>query len=848
MSHRLYLYNKAEIGSVVDACLPLMEWSNELPLLLQPLFDYQPQVAANCYNAPGSKEGLYAEAADGIEALRRFYDFIERHAAALLDDVEAFHQARERIFQLLDTRASHAWVHLDAWDLFNISDETHAEQAKALLAEIKQTNACIHEAIASDNPLLLDACLGAETRWSDSFRGLLNTASYDYGWAPLSSLQPGVDEEEPEIFCENELYGLRDATGKLLIAPRYQEFFDFSWDSGLACVLLNERYGYVDRHGREVITCQFEDAFDFTGDHALVTEGGKFGLIDLQGRLRVPCQFDGGEPLDYRGAHWCVQQGELWGVIDPRGQWMLPVQYRQFHAYEGYYTAVREDGTEHVFTSAFHDLGPIDLDDISSVSVGETEVYVIRRRVDRKSLYRTVDEQGQTLLPGEYQALKYLYEMQAWLVRDGRKYGLYRHDQQRWLLPCEYARIELQQYGCREDDGGHYCRVQQGRRWGLYRSGSQPGWSIEPRFEQLDHLDQRLFNACLNGRWGIIDCLGQWLRQPQDDARADHRFRQGDALAVIFHDGRAWALREGDDCQPLTAERALDIIERYSQFGLDDTQLACLRVSAGDLWQAQDAHQRGLIAYEEKDYQTARPLLQRAAELGNAEAINDLACLLQDADQDDIGAFACFQRASAAGSALAARNVASNYRYGRGTEVDLQQARAFYQLATERGHRPAHLELARLLIDLDDLDPALEHYLAAWRHGDKDKSASFLGWLYEQRDDFAQAQRYYLHAIRQNDGYAHWRLGRIHLYGQGHAVNFDKAGEHLRIACEQEQEGAYLDMAELLLGDEASQAQGLEWLHKALELGVDGARERAEELLDARPKSGLLQRLRERLR
>ena len=34
MSHRLYLYNKAEIGSSEDDCLPLMEWGYELPLLL----------------------------------------------------------------------------------------------------------------------------------------------------------------------------------------------------------------------------------------------------------------------------------------------------------------------------------------------------------------------------------------------------------------------------------------------------------------------------------------------------------------------------------------------------------------------------------------------------------------------------------------------------------------------------------------------------------------------------------------------------------------------------------------------------------------------------------------------
>ena len=83
MSHRLYLYNKAEIGSSEDDCLPLMEWGYELPLLLHPLFAQGACVGHNCYNDPHSEEGLYAEAPAGIEALRAFYAFIERHAGSL---------------------------------------------------------------------------------------------------------------------------------------------------------------------------------------------------------------------------------------------------------------------------------------------------------------------------------------------------------------------------------------------------------------------------------------------------------------------------------------------------------------------------------------------------------------------------------------------------------------------------------------------------------------------------------------------------------------------------------------------------------------------------------------------
>jgi uncharacterized protein len=844
MSHRMYLYNKAVVGSDDDASLLLMEWGYELPLLLQPLFSAAPFVGANCYNSPGSEEGLYAEAKAGIQALRDFYDFIERHADSLLDDVEAFRTARQKIFQLLDKRAGHAWFHLDAWDVFNMNDEDRRAQAEALLEEIARANACIREAIECDNPLLLDNCPGVDKPWAGTFRAVLNLDNYDYGWEPLGSLLPSQDEDEPQIFCENGRYGLRTADGKMLIEPHYQDFYDFDWHSGLACVQHEQRFGYVDRQGREVIACQFEEAFDFVGEHALIAEGGRYGLIDRRGRVTVPCQFDGGEALDYTGAYWSVQQNELWGVIDSNGRWMLAAQYQQIHAYEGYYSAKPTKGPQHLFTTRFHDLGAIGLDNINSVSLGESgEAYVIRRREGKQWLWRALDEQGQALLPGEYQALDYLHEMQAWRVRDNRQYGLYRHQAGRWLLPCAYARIELQQ-GCWGADGSHYCLVQENKRWGLYRGGAQAGWTLEPRFEHLTNLHDGYFNACQDGRWGILDSQGQWLREPLDQAPADRRFVQGDALALVFQGERTWLLQEDGSCQPLAAERALQVVDRYAQFGLSEVQQTCLQNSAGDLWQALDSHRRGLAALEAQDYEKARPLLLRAVELGNDDALNDLGCLLDKADQDYAGALVYFQRASDAGSALAARNLGDCYRQGRGCTHDPVQACHYLQLATERGHRPAHLELAQLLFEQEsDHDLALQHYQAAWRHGDKDESANYLGWLHEQREDYAQAQRYYQHAIGLGDSYAHWRMGRMHLYGLGRAVNPGKAREHLQNACELEREDAYLDMAELLLHDESSQEEALGWLQKAVESDVPGARELAEELLRQQKKPDLLSRL-----
>lgn len=845
MSHRMYLYNKATVGSVDDDCLPLMEWGYELPLLLQPLFSGAPFVGANCYNALGSKQGLYAEAEAGIQALRRFYAFIERHAETLLDNLEAFRAAQQKIFQLLDQRAIHAWFHLDAWDVFNMAEGPRRTQAEALLADIVHANSCIDEAIASDNPWLLDNCPGLDAPWAGSFRAVLNLENYDYGWEPISSLQPQTDDDI-EIFRQHGLFGLRDSSGNIITAPRYQVFNDFDWTSDLACVQRDERFGYVNRQGQEVIACQFAEAGDFVNTHAVIREGQRFGLIDQQGRITLPCQFDAAEALDTSGARWCVLEGNAWGVIDHSGHWLLPAQYQQINAYEGYFSAQPQQGPEHLFTNCFHDLGAIGLGNIDSITLADDagEAYVIRRRIEKKSLYRVVDQYGQALLPGEYQSVEYLYELQAWRVREKSRYGLYQHLQKHWLLPCAYAQFHPLDYASRDSDGSLYYLVKRAQCWGLYRGGTQPGWAIEPYYQHLNHLHKAHYICCLDGLWGIVDNRGQFLRAPQDQAPATQRGCRNGEQALMFYDNQTWVLIADGSAQPLPAARALQILEQYAQDNLDPAQQQALQGSAGAHWHALQAYQQGRKAYEIEDYASARTLLSQACAQGNIDAYNSLGCLHQEIDQNHSAALACYVQASNAGLGIATRNVGNCHAKGLGTPCNPALARHYLLLAIEQGYRAAHLDVAAVLIHVEppvgDLELALEHYLAAWRHGDKNQSAGNLGWLYEERKEHAQALRYYSHAANTGNAYGQWRLGCCYRDGLGVPSNREKASEYLLKACSQQFSNAYLDLAELLLVDTDNHIEGLSWLQKAVEADVAGARERAKQLIKQQKKPGLL--------
>src|SRR5690606_38379430 len=135
-----------------------------------------------------------------------------------------------------------------------------------------------------------------------------------------------------------------------------------------------------------------------------------------------------------------------------------------------------------------------------------------------------------------------------------------------------------------------------------------------------------------------------------------------------------------------------------------------------------------------------------------------------------------------------ARNAGSCHAEGLGTAVDPGRARYYFEQAVQGGHHPAHLELAELLMreapPVGDHALALEHFQAAWRQGAKDASAVYLGWLYEQREDYAQAFRHYRHAAGLDDSYAHWRLGDLYHQGLGCKAEAQLALEHWQQAAE----------------------------------------------------------------
>lgn len=86
-------------------------------------------------------------------------------------------------------------------------------------------------------------------------------------------------------------WGFRNMAGDTVVAPLWDEAFDFS--DGVAAVRLADKYHYIDCSGKTVINgSEWECVKSFSEGYAAVKKDGHWGYIDHGGKMAVPAVYD----------------------------------------------------------------------------------------------------------------------------------------------------------------------------------------------------------------------------------------------------------------------------------------------------------------------------------------------------------------------------------------------------------------------------------------------------------------------------------------------------------------------------------------------------------------------------
>jgi hypothetical protein len=95
--------------------------------------------------------------------------------------------------------------------------------------------------------------------------------------------------------------GYIDTLNHIVIEPQFDEMKNLDgFSHGLAAVKLNGKYGFINKKGEFVLKPEYDYADNFRTNHlATIKSGNKFGAIDLNGEVVVPCKFVAEEAMIY---------------------------------------------------------------------------------------------------------------------------------------------------------------------------------------------------------------------------------------------------------------------------------------------------------------------------------------------------------------------------------------------------------------------------------------------------------------------------------------------------------------------------------------------------------------------
>lgn len=203
--------------------------------------------------------------------------------------------------------------------------------------------------------------------------------------------------------------------------------------------------------------------------------------------------------------------------------------------------------------------------------------------------------------------------------------------------------------------------------------------------------------------------------------------------------------------------------------------LPLLLVIQLSLISAEPSYDRGLQAYNEKDYVAAAKEWNAAAQRGSAPAQNALGFLFQrglGVAKKEETAVSWFRAAASTGYGPAEYNLGLAYRQGSGVPKSPADAAKWLKLAASHGVAEAELSLGNIAYSSDPPDErsALRYWRLAAEHGNGVAAAN-AGFLYAEGrgvpQDLAEAAKWYAMGAKRGNSQAQHALGLLYRDGKG---------------------------------------------------------------------------------
>jgi hypothetical protein len=280
----------------------------------------------------------------------------------------------------------------------------------------------------------------------------------------------------------NEKFGCIDKKGNIIIQPTWDYILQGDRNNQIL-VEKDSLYGFIDGKGLIIIKPQYQDADLFRDGLAAVSNGKKYGFINLKGDTVIPFSYDE-TFMGFNNELSDVRINDSCGYIDKQGKLVVPLIYQTCYPF---------------------------MSDYAQVETFDGDRFLIDKKGTRYD-YNDINKKYRLGIPREAYPGSFTTP-----TGQGRK-----NEKGDTIVPPIYKVT-----GNLSD---HMYIVQDNNnKWGAYNDKGI--LIIECKFDEIWHFNEGLANFKLNGKWGFVDKKGKIIIEPTFEYAS--QFTNGLAYAEI---------------------------------------------------------------------------------------------------------------------------------------------------------------------------------------------------------------------------------------------------------------------------------------------------------------------------
>jgi hypothetical protein len=268
--------------------------------------------------------------------------------------------------------------------------------------------------------------------------------------------------------------------------------------------------GYIDNNGNILIEPKYKEAMIFYEGLAYVSNGKKFGFINIKGDTVIPFIYDD-VFLGFSNGLSDVTINDSCGYIDKSGKVVIPFIYETCYPFLSDIASVETFSGETLIINKKGETCAYDIERYKSKRLWALNTYP--GSFTTETGQGRINMKGDTIVPPAYDVTGNLSD-HMYIVKSKGKWGAY-NDKGKLIVEPKFDEIRHYNEGL--------ANFKLNKKWGFVDKKGRI--IIDPIFDYASQFDNGLAYIELNGKSGFIDKKGKYVIEPKFEINKGSKFQ-----------------------------------------------------------------------------------------------------------------------------------------------------------------------------------------------------------------------------------------------------------------------------------------------------------------------------------